>query len=130
MRRYETIFIIKPSVGEEDITAIIDKTTAIIEQFEGSMVNLDHWGLKKLAYPINKELQGYYVYAEYAGKPEAVAELERIFKIDDRVIKFMTIKTQNVFIADAPKVEEEETTEATETTETSETSEKTAEADA
>lgn len=107
MRRYETIFIIRPSVGEDEITAIIDKTVGIIEQFDGSIVNLDHWGMKKLAYPIDKELQGYYVYAEYAGKPEAVAEAERIFKIDDRVIKYMTIKTQDVFIADAPKAENE-----------------------
>jgi len=116
MRRYETIFIIQPSVVEEDITAIIDKSTAIIEQFDGSIVNLDHWGLKKLAYPIKKELQGYYVYAEYAGKPEAVAEVERIFKIDDRILKFMTIKTQDTFVADAPKAETEET-EETETDE-------------
>lgn len=122
MRRYETIFIIKPSVGEDEITAIIDKTTGIIEQFDGSIVNLDHWGLKKLAYPIKKELQGYYVFAEYAGKPEAVAEAERIFKIDDRVLKFMTIKTQDVFVADAPKAEEE--------AESAAASEETAEADA
>ena len=117
MRRYETIFIIRPSVGEDEITAIIDKTTSIIEQFDGSIVNLDQWGLKKLAYPIKKELQGYYVYAEYAGKPEAVAEAERIFKIDDRVLKYMTIKTQDVFVADAPKAEEDEAATEAETAE-------------
>ena len=115
MRRYETIFIIKPSVGEEEITAIIDKTTAIITEFDGSIVNLDQWGLKKLAYPIKKELQGYYVFAEYAGKPEAVAEAERIFKIDDRILKYMTIKTQDVYVANAPVEESEEATAETET---------------
>ncbi|MDH4320722.1 MAG: 30S ribosomal protein S6 [Desulfobulbaceae bacterium] len=99
MRRYETICIIKPSVGEDEITAIIDKTTGIIEQFDGSILNLDRWGMKKLAYPIKKEIQGFYVFAEYAGKPEAVAEVERIFKIDDRVLKFMTIKSQEVYVA-------------------------------
>ncbi len=99
MRRYETICIIKPSVGEDEITAIIDKTTGIIEQFDGSILNLDRWGMKKLAYPIKKEMQGFYVFAEYAGKPEAVAEVERIFKIDDRVLKFMTIKSQEVYVA-------------------------------
>ncbi len=99
MRRYETIFIIKPGLGDDDITAIVDRTTGIIEQFEGSIVALDRWGMKKLAYPIKKELQGYYVFAEYAGKPEAVAEVERIFKIDDRVLKFMTVKTQDAYVA-------------------------------
>jgi len=98
MRRYETICIIKPSVGEDEITAIIDKTTGIIEQFDGSIVNLDRWGMKKLAYPIKKEIQGFYVFAEYAGKPEAVAEVERIFKIDDRILKYMTIKSQDVYV--------------------------------
>jgi len=98
MRRYETIFIIQPSLGDDDITAIVDRTTGIIEQFAGSIVALDRWGMKKLAYPIKKELQGYYVFAEYAGTPEAVTEIERIFKIDDRVLKFMTIKTQDVYV--------------------------------
>ena len=98
MRRYETICIIKPGLVDDDINAIVDRTTGIIEQFAGEIIALDRWGMKKLAYPINKEQQGYYVFAEYAGKPEAVAEVERIFKIDDRVLKFMTVKTQDVYV--------------------------------
>lgn len=118
MRRYETIIIIRPNVGEDDITGIIDKTTKIIETNDGSIVNVDKWGLKKLAYLIKKEHQGYYVYIEYAGKPEAVAEMERIYRIDDKVLKFMTIKTQDVYIPDAPKEEKtEEAVFATEETE-------------
>lgn len=105
MRRYETIIIIRPNVGEDDITGIIDKTTGIIESNDGSIVDVDRWGLKKLAYLIKKEQQGYYVYIEYAGKPEAVAEMERIYRIDEKVLKFMTIKTQDVYIPDAPKKE-------------------------
>lgn len=100
MRRYETICIIRPNLSEDEITAVIERTTSIIEQFGGNVVQLDRWGLKKLAYLINKQTQGYYVYIEYAGVPDAVSELERLFRIDDKVLKYMTIKTQEEFTED------------------------------
>ncbi|MBU0672180.1 MAG: 30S ribosomal protein S6 [Candidatus Margulisbacteria bacterium] len=116
MRRYETIIIIRPNTGEDDIAGILDKTTGIIESNDGSIVTVDKWGLKKLAYLIKKEQQGYYVLIEYAGKPAAVAEMERIYRIDDKILKFMTIKTQDVYTPDAPKEEgaDEEVATATE----------------
>jgi len=89
MRRYETIIIIRPNAGEDEITGIIDKTTGIIESNDGSIVTVDKWGLKKLAYLIKKEQQGHYVLFEYAGKPEAVAEMERIYRIDDKILKYI-----------------------------------------
>lgn len=102
MRRYETIAILKPSLGEDDLKSIIDRSTGIIEGFEGTIIKLDRWGLKKLAYPIGKEQQGHYLYMQYAGVPEAVSELERIYRIDDRVMKFLTVKLQDVF-SDLPE---------------------------
>ena len=109
MRRYETIYIIRPNVSEDDITTIIERTNAVIEQFDGKIVQLDKWGLKKLAYLIQKEKQGYYVYSEYAGMPEAVDELERLFRIDEKVLKYMTIKTQDEFTEDFNQKPVEET---------------------
>lgn len=97
MRRYETIAILKPSLGEDDLKSVIDRSTGIIEGFEGSIIKLDRWGLKKLAYPIGKEHQGHYLYIQYAGVPAAVSELERIYRIEDRVMKFLTVKLQDVF---------------------------------
>ena len=90
MRRYETITILNPSLGEDDIQAVIDRSTGIIEDFKGSIVKIDRWGLKKLAYLINKEQQGYYIYLQYAGVPDAINELERIYRIDDRVSRIYT----------------------------------------
>ncbi len=113
MRRYETIYIIRPNASEDDINSVIERTTGVIEQFNGQIVNLDRWGIKKLAYPIKKETQGYYVYCEYAGTPEAVDEIERLFRIDEKSLKYMTIKTQDVFVADEPKPEVEEVSEET-----------------
>jgi len=92
MRRYETIIIVRPNVAEDEIEAIINRTTSIIEDDEGTILQIDHWGLKKLAYLIKKESQGYYIYVDYAGVPAAVTEIERIFRIDDRILKYLTIK--------------------------------------
>lgn len=99
MRRYETIVILKPSLGEAENQVIIDRAIGTIKEFGGSMVKTDPWGLRKTAYPIKKETQGYYVYMQYAGMPGGVNEMERIFRIDDNVLKFLTVKLQDVFTA-------------------------------
>jgi small subunit ribosomal protein S6 len=92
MRRYETIFIVRPNIAEDEIEAITSKTTSIIEGDDGTILQIDHWGLKKLAYLIKKESQGYFIYIDYAGVPASVAEIERIFRIDDRILKYLTVK--------------------------------------
>jgi small subunit ribosomal protein S6 len=92
MRRYETIFIVSPNIAEDEIDAVINKTSSIIEGDGGIIIKIDKWGLKKLAYLIKKESQGYYVYLDYAGIPASVSEIERIFRIDDKVLKYLTIK--------------------------------------
>jgi len=124
MRRYETITILRPNLGEDEITAIIDRSNKIIEEFSGSVVRLERWGLKKLAYQIKKENQGYYVFTEYAGTPEAVDEMERLCRIDDKTLKYMTVKLQDVFEAteaDTTAADDEESAEAAEeSTETTE----------
>jgi len=104
MRRYETIFIARPGLGEDDVEAITGRATETITEHDGSIVTIDKWGLKKLAYPIKKEQQGIYVFIEYAGMPAAVAEVERVFRIDDRILKYLTVKTQDVFSHIEPKV--------------------------
>ncbi len=93
MRRYETIFILRPNVGEDEINKIIESTTQIILKENGTILEMNRWGMKKLAYLIKKESLGYYVYCDYAGTPAAVAEIERKFRIDDSVLKYLTIKT-------------------------------------
>jgi small subunit ribosomal protein S6 len=92
MRRYETIFIVRPNAGEDEIEAITGRTTSTIENDGGTILRINNWGLKKLAYLIKKENQGYYVYLDFAGSPESIAEIERLFKIDDRVLKYLTVK--------------------------------------
>ena len=92
MRRYETIYILRPSLGEEEINTIIDNTNAIILKEGGTIIHLDRWGLRKFAYLIKKESQGTYILCDYATEPAAVFEMERKFRIDDSVLKYMTVK--------------------------------------
>ncbi len=126
MRRYETTYILRPNLGEDQLSEIINKTNANIEA-DGSVINIDQWGLKKLAYEIKKETQGYYVYVDFAATSAAVDEMERIFRIDDRVIRYLTLKlaesidqdtiqqeTERIANQDNEAEEEEATTEETE----------------
>ncbi len=116
MRHYETIIIVSQSAGEEGVNAIIDRAREIIEGDGGSLAMTDKWGLRKLAYPIRKEPQGNYVHLEYGAVPAAVKELERVMRIDDRCLKFLTVKLADEFdpaAVSTPASAEEEKTEET-----------------
>lgn len=92
MRHYETTYILRPNLGEEQFTEIIDRTNAIITNDGGGIIHLDRWGIKRMAYEIDKEIQGYYVYLNYAAPGKTVDEIERIFRIDDKVLRYLTVK--------------------------------------
>jgi small subunit ribosomal protein S6 len=100
MRRYETICILRPTLSEEQISTLIDNTTNIITSDNGQIIELDKWGMKKLSYLIKKESLGYYIYYDFAGSPEAVAEMERKFRIDDSVLRYLTVKTSEAITAE------------------------------
>jgi small subunit ribosomal protein S6 len=91
MRRYETVVIVDPEISEENRQPVFQKIQDIIDQDNGFLVNLDEWGTKKLAYEIKKKPRGYYACLDYCGTGPTVSELERFFRIDDRVLKFLTI---------------------------------------
>ena len=102
MRRYETIVIIDPDISEEDRTTLITKTREIIPQQEGAFLQENQWGVKKLAYEIKKKPRGYYVLMDYCGTGKVVDEIERFFRIDDRVMKYLTVQIDPH--ADAEKI--------------------------
>lgn len=92
MRRYETIIILRPTLTENQIDSVIDNATDIITSDGGTIIELDRWGMRKLAYLIKKEKQGFYTYLDYSSQSDSVSEMERKFRIDDSVLKYMTIK--------------------------------------
>ena len=91
MRRYETIFIIDPDLSEEGRAPLFERLKDLFLQHNGLLVVVDEWGAKKLAYEIKKKARGYYVRLDYCGAGILVNEIERFFRIDDRVIKYMTV---------------------------------------
>jgi small subunit ribosomal protein S6 len=92
MRRYETVWVVNGDLPDEEIKATIDKFTKIITGQGGTLVSVEEWGRRKLAYKIEGTLRGYYIIADFAGLPAAVKELERNYRIDDRVIRYLTMK--------------------------------------
>ncbi|MBM9537169.1 30S ribosomal protein S6 [Desulfobulbus alkaliphilus] len=107
MRHYETTYILRPNLGEEQFTEIINRTNAIVTDAGGVIISLDRWGIKRLAYEINKEVQGYYVYMNYASTGDVVKEIERIFRIDDRALRFLTIKLGDSMTAESIEAEKQ-----------------------
>jgi small subunit ribosomal protein S6 len=92
MRHYETIFIANPTLGEEDYRDVLNKFTSMIEKQRGVLVRVEEWGSQKLAYVVKKFEKGFFVLMNYCGMPGLVAEIERDLKLDDRVLKFQTVK--------------------------------------
>ena len=94
MNKYESVIIINPSVDDEGIKALIKKYTDIINN-EGKVESVDEIGKKRLAYEIMKNKEGYYTVFNFEAKPELIAELERNYRIDDSIMKFITIKNED-----------------------------------
>ena len=91
LSKYETMFIVDVSGGEEATAAVVEKFKSLIEA-NGTVESFDEWGKRRLAYPINDMNDGYYVLVNFEAEPSFVAELERIFNITEGVIRSMTIK--------------------------------------
>ena len=94
MRQYETIFLISPNLSEEDTEGIISQMSEVVSKKKGKMISQEKWGKRKLAYPIQKFEEAFYVLFHYEGKHEIPAELERRFKQSDTVIRYLTVKKE------------------------------------
>lgn len=90
MNHYETIFIVDPDTPGTDQDAIFEKIKNMIAR-DGKLLMFDDWGNRKLAYEIKKKRQGRYVRLDYCGNGGLVEEMERTFRLDFRILKFMTI---------------------------------------
>lgn len=90
MNNYESIIIINPSVDEERINELTKRFTDMINE-DGKVEKAENIGKRKLAYPVKKNKEGYYVVFNFTANPSIIAELERNYRITDDVIKFMTI---------------------------------------
>ena len=89
--RYETVFILTPVLSDEQAKETVSKYKKLLTDSGCKMVHTEDWGLKKLAYPIQKKTTGYYHLFEYDGPGTVIAELELQFKRDERVLRHMTV---------------------------------------
>lgn len=94
LNKYETIFIINPTLEEEGTKALVEKFKNLLET-SAQLENIDEWGKRRMAYPIQDHNDGYYVLANFSAEPSFPQELERIYKITEGIIKYLVIKKDN-----------------------------------
>ena len=91
MKKYETLLLLSPELAGEAREGILSALVGIVEREKGAMTTTDHWGMRDLAYPVQKQMRGYYVRLEYDAPPALIAELERNIRIMDGIFKFTTV---------------------------------------
>lgn len=91
MRKYEGVFIFLPNMEEEKRNQLLDRLKGIIEA-EGTITNVDEWGVRKLAYLIDDIAEGYYVVMNFESTPEVIEEVKRISKISDSIMRHMIVR--------------------------------------
>lgn len=92
MRNYETLYIVDPELEQDAIKQLIEKFKGVVEEKGGSVQEIDEWGKKRLAYPINHHREGYYVLMNFSSNPDAAQDLERVFKITSGLMRYLIIK--------------------------------------
>ncbi|MCM1336397.1 MAG: 30S ribosomal protein S6 [Candidatus Amulumruptor caecigallinarius] len=92
MNHYETVFILTPVLSDEQMKEAVDKFTTVLTEAGATIVNKELWGLRKLAYPIQKKSSGFYTLVEFDSDPEAVRKVETAFRRDERVLRFLTFR--------------------------------------
>ncbi|MCH5227883.1 MAG: 30S ribosomal protein S6 [Muribaculaceae bacterium] len=92
MNCYETVFILTPVLSDDQMKEAVEKFKGVLVQNGAEIVNEELWGLKKLAYPIQKKSTGFYCLLEFKGEPTIVKKLDIAFRRDERVIRFLTFR--------------------------------------
>ena len=92
MNNYETVFIVTPVLSDAQVQEVADKFQGVITENGGQIVSSEDWGLRKLAYPIQKKTTGFYYLIEFEGEGDLVEKLETQYRRDERVIRFLTFK--------------------------------------
>ena len=99
MNHYETVFILTPVLSDAQMKEAVDKFKAVITDNAGAIVNEENWGLRKLAYPIQKKSTGFYQLIEYKAEGNVIADVETELKRDERILRFLTVKLDKHAIA-------------------------------
>ena len=86
------MYIAQPDTADDDIAKLNDAITSLVEKGGGTVEVVEGWGRRRMAYPINKKTEGYYQLLEIAGSGQEIAELERRFRVNDQIMRYMTVR--------------------------------------
>ena len=103
LNQYETVFIATPVLSETQMKEAVQKFKKVIADNQGEIIHEENWGLKKLAYPIQKKSTGFYYLLEFKGSGDIVEKLEIQYRRDERIIRFLTFKMEKSAIEYAEK---------------------------
>lgn len=90
MNNYETVFILNPVLSEDQMKDTVEKFVKVLKKADATITNVEHWGLKKLAYPIQHKSTGFYALLEFTAAPSVVNTLETEYRRDESVMRFLT----------------------------------------
>jgi len=110
-RHYETIWIVKSDLGAPGIKEILENATTALEGGNGHVNKVDEWGMKRLAYPIQKKNEGYYTLIDFNAVPETVTKMENVFRYNEDVVRYQTVRLDEEYVE--PVVEPEPEVEPT-----------------
>ena len=102
MELYESLFIIRPSVSDEETNALIEKMKGVAERTGAQFIKSENWGRKKLAYEVRRERKGTYVYFYFKAPNNTVGELEHAYRLEDNIIKFLTVHHEKPLVERRP----------------------------
>ena len=94
MNQYETVFILTPVLSDQQMKETVEKFKGILSAGGAELINEENWGLKKLAYPIQKKSTGFYQLIEFKAEPALIDKLEVAYRREERVIRFLTVKME------------------------------------
>lgn len=103
MNNYETVFIVTPVLSDQQVKEVADKFQGVITENGGQIISEEDWGLRKLAYPIQKKTTGFYYLIEFEGEGDLIEKLETQYRRDERVIRFLTFRMDKYAVEYAEK---------------------------
>ncbi|BDV41794.1 30S ribosomal protein S6 [Geotalea uraniireducens] len=103
VRMYETIMIVQPDLGEEELKGLSTRVQDLIGSMNGELHRLEDWGVRKLAYPVQKSQRGRYYYLRFDGDAALIAELERRLRLNDKVLRYQSVKLEKEQAVPVPK---------------------------
>ncbi len=105
LREYETVFVLSPELGDDQVTAMVDRLKGVLEKMSAELLREDRWGKRKMAFEVKKSIRGNFILFHYVGKVGVVEELERIMRNAEHVVRFLTTVHGDVSDIDAKRAE-------------------------